>query len=962
MPFVLLGLFALLAPATAVGFHFLLKTKFNNLNYWIKQLIIGLVFGGIAVLCTEFGVKNEGAVMNVRDSAPIIAGLVFGWPAGLISGFIGGLERFFSAFWRGTYYTQLACSVSTFISGALASLAYFCFYRQKRVSWYQGALMGAVCETSHILMIFITNMSEPITAFRYVSKIGNPMIIAVSLSVALGAGIINILTYKKIKRVATHHNWEISHILQLSLFISVLVAYFAMAAFTYRIQTTIATSNAKNTLTNDVQDTTKDVQDRSDEHLLSITNSVADHLEAKNAASETIDSDYLVSLIDQTVFDGVHFDVSEINIVDKNGIIIYSSNSDWINFDMNNNGEQPKEFCDAILVNHKSEYVQGFGVVGGDENIKMKYAAKMLSFSGFVQVGYDDEHFYNQLHSIIDKTIRNRHVGENGFIIVTDLNGNVVGATEVDDSSKTPTDFTFDGDLNTLESQKVYQGTVKIDNQTQRVHFLFEQKEGFYITAFMLDSEIQLVRNMAIYIATYQQFIIFGLIYGIVYGIFSHFVFHDLKNVNKGLKDISEGNLNVVLNSHYSKEFGELNYSINETVHTLKTINEKEMENAKAIQMGALPPKEAFFDTHHFDIYAEMKTAKEVGGDFYDYFPIGKDKMAILIADVSGKGIPAALFMMRTKSLIKSLLETGMSIDETIKHTNLQLCQNNDAKMFVTCWIGIVDLTNGNVEFVNAGHNPPLIKQNGKYSYLRAPANLVLGALKKAKYQKQLLVLKPGDVIFLYTDGITEAKAENDDMYQEERLINYLNSVETIDPKKITNGVLEDTLAFVNGFEQSDDMTMLTFSYYGYSKRYSYEYDGVIEAFKEAKEELSKDLTNENIPNDVIMKTIVCYDEIFSNCAKYAYANKKGKINVTLDISEEQIALTISDNGEPFNPLEKNDADTTSSLENRKIGGLGIHMVKNFMYQYHYYYQDSKNVLILQKYRHSKNKGEQLWN
>ncbi len=374
--------------------------------------------------------------------------------------------------------------------------------------------------------------------------------------------------------------------------------------------------------------------------------------------------------------------------------------------------------------------------------------------------------------------------------------------------------------------------------------------------------------------------------------------------------------------------------------------------------MGALPPKEAFFDTHHFDVYAEMQTAKEVGGDFYDYFPIGKDKMAILIADVSGKGIPAALFMMRTKSLIKSLLETGMSLDEAIKHTNAQLCQNNDAKMFVTCWIGIVNLVNGAVEFVNAGHNPPLIKQNDKFTYLKAPANLVLGALTKAKYQKQLLVLKPGDIIFLYTDGITEAKAENGDMYQEERLLTYINSVNTIDPKIITNGVLEDTLAFVNGFEQSDDMTMLTFSYYGYCKRYSYEYDGVIDAFKEAKDDLTKDLTNEKIPDDVIVKTIVCYDEIFSNCAKYAYANKKGKIKVNLDISEEQIALTISDSGEPFNPLEKNDADVSSSLENRKIGGLGIHMVKKFMDQYHYYYQDNKNVLILQKYRRSRNKGE----
>ena len=113
-------------------------------------------------------------------------------------------------------------------------------------------------------------------------------------------------------------------------------------------------------------------------------------------------------------------------------------------------------------------------------------------------------------------------------------------------------------------------------------------------------------------------------------------------------------------------------------------------------------------------------------------------------------------------------------------------------------------------------------------------------------------------------------------------------------------------------------------------------------------------LIKQNIPEDVIIKTLVCYDEIFANCAKYAYANKKGKINVRLDVSKKQLALTISDSGDAFNPLEKQDADVTSSLENRKIGGLGIHMVKNFMDQYHYYYQDSLNVLILQKYLNNK--------
>ena len=737
-----------------------------------------------------------------------------------------------------------------------------------------------------------------------------------------------------------------------------------MAAFTNRIQTTIANNNAHNVLINDVNDVTNDVQDRSDENLLNITRNITNHINTSHQASETIDNDYLEALIDTSNPDGPLFDVQEINIIDNNGILVYSSNPIWVNppfypFDMRAHGEQPKQFVDAIIDNGLDEFVQEYRKTGGQDEVPMKYAAKKLNFDNFafVQVGYDSEHFYEDLEDIISKTVKNAHVGETGFVIVSDANGNVVGSTDVSDWAKEITDLQYEGNINNLENGKLYKGTVKVDGQIKHVRFLFKEKEGYYITAFMFEDEINFNRDMSIYIATYEQFIIFGLIYFIVYGIFNHFVFHDLENVNNGLKKISEGNLNVELNSHYSKEFGELNNSINETVRTLKAINEKEMENAKAIQMGALPAKEAYFDTHHFDIYAEMKTAKQVGGDFYDYFPIGTNKFAILIADVSGKGIPAALFMMRTKSLIKSLLETGMSVDEAVNHTNKQLCQNNDAKMFVTCWIGIIDYETGVVEYVNAGHNPPLIKQNGHFNYLNSKANLVMGGLAKAPYQKHILQLNSGDVIFLYTDGITEAKTFDSTMYGEDRLLENINNIDTLDPQKLINGVLDDTLKFVNGFEQSDDMTLLAFSYYSYAKRYKYEYKGVISSFSKAKEDLINDLTNENIDKDMINQIIICYDEIFSNCAKYAYGEKEGNIKVLLDISPMQIALTISDNGEPFNPLEKEDADVSLKLNERKVGGLGIYMVKNFMDQYHYYYQDKQNVLIMQKYRPSK-KGE----
>ncbi len=959
VPYLLLGLFALLAPITAVGFYFLEKTAFHKLNYWIKQIIFGVGFGIIAVLCTEFGVQSNGAVLNVRDSAPIIAGLCFGWPAGLISGFIGGFERFLSAFWKGTYYTQLACSISTFISGASASLLHFVFFRKRRPTWYQGLLIGAVLETSHILMIFVTNMTDTTTAFSYVSKIGNPMIIGVAISVGLGVGLIQLFSHDWRAARVSRHNWRISTVLQLSLFGAVLFAYGAMFIFTFDIQSQIAENNAKNTLINDAVEVTNDVQDRADENLLNLTRQIAENLETRNSNSEIIDNSYLLSLITPDLFGGVHFEVSEINIIDENGIIVISSDSRWVDeqFDMKNNGPQPREFYDHLLVNGEEEYVQAYRKIGADNETDMKYAGKDLSFSGFVQVGYNSTLFYKNLEDTIEKTVRNKRVGENGFIIVTDFNGNLVTMTEASDTEHEITDFQYDGDTSKMEMLKVYRGTVKIGGEINKIHFLSQEKEAYYITAVMLDSEILFAREMSIYVATYEQFIIFGIIYWLSYGIIQHYVLRDLDKVNTGLKEITEGNLNVVLDSHNSKDFGELNGSINETVKTLKAINEKEMENAKAIQMGALPPNEAYYDIHDFDIYAEMVTAKVVGGDFYDYFPLNNNCFVILIADVSGKGIPAALFMMRTKTLIKSLLETGMSVEEAIKHTNMQLCTNNEAKMFVTCWIGVVHYDTGVVEYVNAGHNPPLIKHNGKYEYLKSVPNLVLGGLSRAPYQRQLFKLSPGDVILLYTDGITEAKNSSSSMYGEQRLLDYVNKLATIDPQKICENVLNDNRDFVGEYEQSDDITLLTFSYYGFARHYRYEYDGVISNFAKAKEDLSIDLKKENIPQEIINKTLVCYDEIFSNSAKYAYAKKKGKIYVSLDITPEQLALTISDYGEPFNPLEKADPDITTELKDRKIGGLGIYMVKNFMDKYHYYYQNNKNVLILQKYLKNKDGG-----
>lgn len=239
---------------------------------------------------------------------------------------------------------------------------------------------------------------------------------------------------------------------------------------------------------------------------------------------------------------------------------------------------------------------------------------------------------------------------------------------------------------------------------------------------------------------------------------------------------------------------------------------ESELNIANAIQKNMLPSIFPAFPEHkEIDIYAEMKPAKEVGGDFYDMFLIDENHLAFLIADVSGKGVPAALIMMITKTLIKNTALNGYSVDEVFYKVNNLLCEKNSLNHFVTSWFGIFDLRTGKLEFVNAGHNPPLIytKKENTFEYLKTKPNLILAAMEDTKYTKYEVTLEPGDKIFLYTDGVTEATNENDELYREERLKDYLNNHIDQDVETTIKGVKNDIDNFAGKAEQFDDITML---------------------------------------------------------------------------------------------------------------------------------------------------------
>lgn len=244
-----------------------------------------------------------------------------------------------------------------------------------------------------------------------------------------------------------------------------------------------------------------------------------------------------------------------------------------------------------------------------------------------------------------------------------------------------------------------------------------------------------------------------------------------------------------------------------------------ELSVAKDIQSAVLPKAfEAFPERNDFRIVARMTPAKEIGGDFYDYFLIDEDKLAFVIADVSGKGVPAALFMMISKTIIKNLLKYSSDIEDVVEKVNNELCENNDTFMFVTAFLGIVDLKKGIMTYVNAGHNPPLLKRkNDEFNYMNVKNNCILAIMPQAKFEKEELQLEKGDIFFAYTDGVTEAINMNGDLYGTTRLKEVLNEkcTQTEDICEIIPLIEENIAEYCIGEDQTDDITMLIFKYNG---------------------------------------------------------------------------------------------------------------------------------------------------
>ncbi|OUO39015.1 SpoIIE family protein phosphatase [Flavonifractor sp. An306] len=240
-----------------------------------------------------------------------------------------------------------------------------------------------------------------------------------------------------------------------------------------------------------------------------------------------------------------------------------------------------------------------------------------------------------------------------------------------------------------------------------------------------------------------------------------------------------------------------------------------ELNVATQIQADMLPRIfPAFPERQEFDIYATMNPAKEVGGDFYDFFLVDDDHLAVVIADVSGKGVPAALFMVIAKTLIKNHAQNKEAPGEVFTNTNEQLCEGNDAGLFVTAWMGILQISTGHFVYVNAGHNPPLLRRaGGSFEWLKSRPGFVLAGMEGVRYRENEMELAPGDVLYLYTDGVTEATDAHQQLFGEERLQTALNEQPMLPVGQMLSKIKGCIDSFVGEAEQFDDITMLGLEY-----------------------------------------------------------------------------------------------------------------------------------------------------
>jgi sigma-B regulation protein RsbU (phosphoserine phosphatase) len=407
--------------------------------------------------------------------------------------------------------------------------------------------------------------------------------------------------------------------------------------------------------------------------------------------------------------------------------------------------------------------------------------------------------------------------------------------------------------------------------------------------------------------------------------------------------------------------FNEMTRRLNESIEHLKETTaakeriESELQIAHEIQMSMVPKIfPPFPERSEFDIFATLVPAKEVGGDLYDFFFIDDDHLCFAVGDVSGKGVPASLFMAVTKTLFRATAGNGGSPGEILARLNSEICRDNESCMFVTFFCAILNIHTGQVHYSNAGHNLPFYLSRDGVSPLENFGGISLGLVEGSPYATGRMLLRPGDALLLYTDGVTEAMDLAKTLYSDERLEQFLGTNRSSAPRQIIGDLASDVRHFAGQAPQSDDITVLALRYLGTTEKMTERVE--VKLFNKLSEldrfnqTLTKFGRQRGLSDTVLHDLNLALEEILTNIISYGYTDGgEHEIRVRLSVQPGEVKAEVEDDGQPFNPLDVPEPDTAKALEERTIGGLGIHLVRKIVDALEYKRQGERNLLTIKK-------------
>ena len=379
---------------------------------------------------------------------------------------------------------------------------------------------------------------------------------------------------------------------------------------------------------------------------------------------------------------------------------------------------------------------------------------------------------------------------------------------------------------------------------------------------------------------------------------------------------------------------------------------------AKRMQLSILPQRAP--GRLQSSVFANMRAAREVGGDFYDFIELGDNRFGIAIADVSDKGVPAAFMMAVSYTKLRSLALRGLSPATVLELLNEDLSEDNDSAMFVTIFYGVIDLKKGTLTYVNAGHDKPvLIQSAGACAMLPSTDGIAVGVMGGYAYQETTHVLQPGDTLFCYTDGITEAFNPNNEQFSLERLVSLIDTLGPIPPETLCMQVISAVRSHAAGAPQSDDITCIAFKYdpEGHDleagdapTEVNYQIDPDLSEIALLADKMMEFGAENAIPESLIRKINLAIDELLTNTIVHGV---NGAHSPSIDVRAKRldagIEIVIEDDAPAFNPLEQDAPNIEATLEDRPIGGLGIHIVRSLIDEVSYCRAEGKNRVTLFK-------------